>query len=64
MPVIIVSILQIKFLSFGDIDLMGTQFHFTSAVANCIDELNKYTPCLEENIHIIFALSVDLTKIH
>lgn len=34
--------------SFGVNDLMGTQFHFTSAADNCIDELIKCTPCLEE----------------
>lgn len=47
-------------LSFGVNDLMGTQFHFTSAAANCIDELIKCTPCLEENTHNIYALSFDL----
>lgn len=61
-PVIIVSILQITSLSFGVIDLMVTQFHLTSAAANCIDELKKCTPCLEENIHIIYALSSVLQK--
>lgn len=42
-PVIIVSILQITFLSFGVIDLVATQVHFTSDSASCLEDMIKCT---------------------